>query len=426
MKAFLVLLASLLPLAALHAAEPPPFDPNDPALRVVSREVTTSRPAISHARYTEPTGVRLVSPGRASDDNGKTWTPFTIKPDFNTGQKKGFRREMGQSVVDPRNGRALFISDALDAPHVDTTIDEPEGALSEYYLRYRVSADRGRTWLLDEPIVHAGGRFTEKEPFEGIKRGVNAIMAGDCGTFPIITRSGRILFPVQAMIMKDGKLWNPGGTTSFSEVFLLLGKWRDDGRIEWRASPRVQLGVERSTRGVVEPSIAQFDDGRILMVMRGSNAKKPELPGYKWFSISKNDGETWSAPEPWRYDDGASFFSPSSMNTLMRHSNGRVFWVGNISPTNSSGNDPRFPLMMGEVNPKTLMLIRSSVIELDSRHPEDEARGLELTGKAKAKLDLSHFWVIEDRETKEFVITYPRAYAGYVKSDWATLRVALK
>ena len=27
---------------------------------------------------------------------------------------------------------------------------------------------------------------------------------------------------------------------------------------------------------------------------------------------------------------------------------------------------------------------------------------------------------------KEFVISYPRAYVGYVKSDWAMLRVALK
>jgi hypothetical protein len=72
------------------------------------------------------------------------------------------------------------------------------------------------------------------------------------------------------------------------------------------------------------------------------------------------------------------------------------------------------------------MLKRDTVIEIDNKHPEDEARGLALTGKPNAKLDLNHFWVIEDRETKEFVITYPRAFGGYVKSDWATLRVALK
>lgn len=418
--AFALLLSSFVSPHSTFAAPPN-------ALSVVSREVTTKVPRINRSSYTEPTGVRLVGPGLASDDNGKTWPPFTVKPDFNTGQKKGFRREMGQSVVDPRNGRAVFIADALDAPHVDTSIQEPEGALSEYYLRYRVTADGGRTWLHDEPIIHAGGKFTEKQSFEGIKRGLNALMSGDCGTFPIITCTGRILFPVMATVIgKEGKLYDPVGTTSFADVFMLIGQWQDDGRIEWKSTPRVQIAPERSTRGVYEPTNAQFGDGGILLVMRGSNSKRPELPGYKWFSISKDDGETWSAPEPWRYDDGANFFSPSSMSTLMRHSSGRVFWVGNISPTNSSGNDPRFPVVMGEVDPKSLMLKRDTVIEIDNKHPEDEARGLALTGKPNAKLDLNHFWVIEDRETKEFVITYPRAFGGHVKSDWATLRVALK
>ncbi len=423
MKQFLLPLISLLlaPLAAL--AQTPQTGPGRP--RIVSRVISTERPAFNRAYYTEPTGVRLARASSVSEDNGKTWKPFTPKPDFSTGLPFGYRREQGTSIIDPKNGRLVLMVDALDTPGLDPKAIEPAIALNEYYLRYRVSADGGRSWLFDEPIIHTG-KFTEREPFEGIKRGVNALMSGDCGTFPIITRSGRILFPVQAMIMKDGKLWNPGGTTSFSDVFMLIGKWRDNGRIEWRASPRLQLGPEQSTRGVFEPTIAQFDDGRILLVMRGSNAKKPELPGYKWFSISKDDGETWSPPEPWRYDDGPNFFSPSSMSTLMRHSSGRVFWFGNISPTNSSGNDPRAPLMMGEVDPKSLMLKRDTVIELDARHPEDEARGLELTGKPKAKLDLSHFWVIEDRETKEFVISYPRAYGGYVKSDWAMLRVALR
>jgi hypothetical protein len=331
----------VIPHSSLAA---PPF-----ALRVASREVTTIRPAISHARYTELAGVRLVSPSRASDDNGKTWAPFTINPDFNLGLNMGFRREMGQSVVDPQNGLTLFISGALDAPNVDTSIPEPDGALSEYYLRYRVSADGGRNWLLDEPIVHSGDKFNQIAPFEGIKRGVNGMLSGDCGTFPVVTRSGRILFPVMAtMIGKDGKQHNPVGTTSFSEVFMLIGQWKDNGRVDWRSSPRVEISPEISTRGLVEPTIEQFDDQRILMVMRGSNAKQPVLPARKFYSISTDDGETWSRPDVWRYDDGSDFYSPSSMSVLKRHSSGRVFWLGNISATNGNGNDPRTTVVLGE------------------------------------------------------------------------------
>lgn len=411
--------AAVLASASLALAQAP---------RIVSREVGAVPPPGHLAMYPEATGSRLIAPGSESDDDGGTWRPFMVQPNIHAGIAKGSRREMGQGVVDAANGRALFISNALDTRHLDTTKDEPEGALAEYYLRYRVSADGARTWLVDAPIIHSGAGFTEQEPFAGIKRGVNAMMSGDCGTVPLITRTGRILFPVQATVIgADGKLHDPAhtGGSGFFEVFVLIGAWQGDGRIEWRASPRVKIAPEVSTRGIFEPTLAQFDDGRLLMVMRGSNLGRPELPGRKFFSISSDDGETWSEPRAWRFDDGAEFFSPSSMSALIRHRSGRVFWFGNVSNANTSGNDPRWPLMMGEVNPQSLLLERTSLVELDSKHPDDEARGQELTGKPDAKLDLSHFWVREDRATGEFIVTCPRAFGGYKKLDWASLRVTV-
>lgn len=161
------------------------------------------------------------------------------------------------------------------------------------------------------------------------------------------------------------------------------------------------------------------------MVMRGSNAGQPTLPSYRWSSISHDDGDTWSAPEPWGYEDGASFFSPSSMSSLIRHSSGRVFWAGNLSAEHCRGNDPRWPVVIGEVDPQSLRLRRSSVLELDTKRPEDAARGRELVKDFNGRVDLSRFWLTEDRVTHELVITYPRAFGGYVRSDWATVRVAV-
>ena len=393
-------------------------------LRVAGRVVTADPSLFNLASYAEATGVRLASPDHASDDNGKTWSASSAKPDFAAGLPYGFRREPAGMVVDPKNGRLLSIYNALDTPGVDPNAVEPPIALNEYYLRYRVSEDGGRTWLFDEPIVHTG--FTEKRPFEGIVRGANGLFTGDLGSLPIITRTGRILLPAQATILgADGKLWNPAGTLTFTDVFTINGTWNDKGRLEWTASPRVSMAQERSTRGMIEPTLAQFGDGRILMVLRGSNSGKPALPSCRWFSISKDDGDTWSAPEPWGYDDGQPFFSPSSMSTLIRHSSGRIFWVGNISPENCRGNDPRYPVVIGEVEPKSLRLQKSSVLEFDTKRPEDADRGRELLGDFNGRVDLSHFWVIEDRVTHELVITYPRAFGGYKKSDWATVRVAV-
>jgi Neuraminidase (sialidase) len=420
----LVAILDALLLTPLAAPAQSPQSGSGP-LRIISRVITPERPPLHGANYTEPKGLRLATTWRVSDDNGQSWTTFSPKPDFTAGLPYGYRREATTSVVDPKTGRLLLLINALDTPGLNPGKIEPLIALKEYYLRYRVSEDGGRTWLFDEPIVHSG-KFTEQHPFEGVYRGKNGFFSGDVGSIPIITRNGRILVAAEAtMLDKDGQLWNPTGQTTFSDVFIIMGTWKDKGRIEWKASHRVQGDPARSTRGMIEPTLAQFGDGRILMVMRGSNAGKATLPSYRWFSISNDDGETWTKPRPWTYEDGEAFFSPSSMSVLIKHSNGRVFWVANVSGTNCSGNDPRWPVIVGEVDRKTLMLIRSSVVEIDTKRPEDAVRGRELVAKFSGKVDLSHFRVIEDRETHELVITYPRAFGGYVKMDWATVRIAI-
>ena len=163
-----------------------------------------------------------------------------------------------------------------------------------------------------------------------------------------------------------------------------------------------------------------MEDGRILMVMRGSNGGKfdphDQLPSYKWYAISNDGGETWSKPEPWCFEDGKTFFSPSSMSSLFKHSSGRCFWVGNMTPVNCQNNLPRWPLVIGEVNPANLKLIRSSLLTVDTQREEDLSKG---------RLDISHMTMIEDRETKEIVLTYPRNTNTYKNTEWITVRFSV-
>jgi hypothetical protein len=216
-------------------------------------------------------------------------------------------------------------------------------------------------------------------------------------------------------------LWNPTGGLTYTDALVLIGTWTNEHRISWRASQRVAGDPKRSTRGMIEPTLADFQDGRILMVMRGSNDGKArpnfQFPSHKWFAVSRDDGETWSAPEPWTYDDGQPFFSPSAMSTLLKHSSGRFFWIGNLSPENCKGNLPRWPLVIGEVSSKSLKLIRGSVLVVDTEQPNDKTQG---------RLDLSHFTALEDRETKDIVLVYPRSHNAYKSREWATIRLAVQ
>ena len=111
-------------------------------------------------------------------------------------------------------------------------------------------------------------------------------------------------------------------------------------------------------------------------------------PGRKYFSISADGGRTLSPVAEWKYDDGTSFYSPSSYHRMLRHSNGKLYWFGNISATAPEGNSPRYPLVIAEVDEDKAALKRATVTAIDDRMPGQPA-----------DMQLSNFSVLENRET---------------------------
>ncbi len=391
------------------------------ALQINSRTVTPGTPGFYNAIYVENKGTRLLSGNRFSEDNGLTWSKYTYQPDFHGGLPYGYRRNRITSVRDPLTGRIITIVNSLDTPGLNPGINEPKLALSTYYLRYTVSNDAGKTWLFDDPIVQTGN-YTFQNPFEGINIGKNSIYLGDLGCIPIVTKKGKILVPAHTTLAgPDGELLNPGGGHTYTDVMVLTGTWTDGNKLSWKASQRVEGDPKRSTRGMIEPTLTELEDGRILMVMRGSNGgkldPKDQLPSYKWYGISEDGGEKWSNPQPWCFEDGEPFFSPSSMSSLFKHSSGRCFWIGNMTKINCQNNLPRWPLVIAEVNTSNLKLIRSSPLTVDTQREEDLTKG---------RLDISHMTLIEDRETKEIILTYPRNTNTYKTTEWITVRFSVK
>jgi hypothetical protein len=165
-------------------------------------------------------------------------------------------------------------------------------------------------------------------------------------------------------------------------------------------SELVRGDPSRSTRGMDEPTIEYLHGGRLLMVLRGSNDRQPELPSYRWFSLSADGGRRWSMPKPWTYDEGAAFFSPSACSQLLRHSSGRLFWLGNITPENPRGNRPRYPFVIGEVDRGTGLLLQRTVQVIDT-----------LGSGEDPILSLSNFYAREDRRTREVAVHMTRLFA---------------
>lgn len=325
---------------------------------------------------------------RHSRDHGRTWTaPVERKTGERTAQGM-LRRHLRGGWVDPTTKKFIEIWNEGVLPS-----DDPLEGQRQWRIQYRIG-DRG-----DVQIAKQAGH-TDDHPFPTIWRGKNSIMLGDSGYNVLTLRDGTMLLPVTvAPLDAQGKLYNPTGGYTYHDAAVLRGRWRGPN-IDWEMSAPIQGDPARVTRGMDEPTIARLNDRQLILVLRGSNDKRPGDPAYRWVSYSSDEGRTWSAPEPWTYTGGERFFSPSSCSQLVAHSSGRLYWLGNITPENPRGNRPRYPFVMGEVDRASGKLIRASVRIVDDKQPDDDPL-----------LTLSNFYAREDRETKEIALHMTRLFA---------------
>jgi hypothetical protein len=301
---------------------------------------------------------------RRSADHGRTWTsPVELR----TGERRAegiLRRHPHPGFVD-KNGRYVefWTEGVLPA-------DDPLEGLRQWNIYYRVSTDGALTFGPSAQVIHTGREFTDRHPLPGVWTGRNCVMLGERTCVPVNAPDGDILLAVQITpLASDGRLYNPRGAYTYTDAAVLHGRWAG-AKLEWTMSELVRADPVRSTRGMDEPTLAFLRDGRLLMVMRGSNDRDHQIPGYRWFSSSTDSGRRWTVPQPWTYDDGEPFFSPSACSQLVRHSSGRLFWFGNITPENPRGNRPRYPLVIGDVHRGTGLLVRRSVRVIDTLRPE--------------------------------------------------------
>lgn len=387
-----------------------------PPFRLISKRLFLASPGPKTALwanvyYTRRSGVEKMSVHyyerrddlydnvylRWSADNGRTWSePQEVKHHWQTesGVMRTWRDGGGWGIyVDPERDVMVRLYNEAVLPTDYVHEERKHGT-----VHYAISKDGGRSNAFEGQVIQKGDKYHERHPVPGVWMGHNALQIGGVTAIPIRNQRGQILQPVDIPPLgPDGEMVNPGGGPSYHNTGVLIGTWTADNRLEWELSQMVIADPARTTRGNMETTLALLPDGRVLMVLRGSNANRPELPGYRWHSVSEDDGYTWTPPQPWRYDGGAAFFSPSSSSLLVRHSSGDIYWLANIVAENPRGNLPRYPLVIAQVDPETLLLQRDTVYVIEDRLPGDHA-----------DVQLSNFMVHEDRETGEIVLNLTR------------------
>jgi hypothetical protein len=351
---------------------------------------------------------------RYSADNGRTWSPWQIifdkAPEQNGFVQSGGPSQDGSGPLDPASGMMI-------KPVFQRIIQgDPEEAMSALWSGdrrfsdhgfYQLSDDNGASWDQGHLLKYEAGPDFDPEDWGNPEYfRSNEMYIGDicmhsngsiiiAATIPVPYRDKEdekvpIVFP---NTYREGCV---AGAMSF------IGKWdRILKDYSWRTSNRIFLPRRVSTRGLVELDLSELKDGRLLLIMRGSNTGMDSLkcPGRKWISVSNDGGLTWGKITDMRYDTGEQFYSPATLaETIRSAATGKLYCVLNITADPPVGNGPRYPLQIAEIDEINTCLIKETVTIIDGRNPEMDSEYLQL----------SNFGLLEDRQSQVIEIYLTR------------------
>lgn len=340
--------------------------------------------------------VHVQRSKRFSTDNGRTWSDFIPLPST----------DVYYDGVEVWEGEGPRFYDADAGVLVDVWLRQivAKGQFNEATY-WRLSRDFGKAWSHPQRLRYEpGDEFDPQNPLA-----------------PSFLKTNQAYFGSNILKLSNGTLVHavananaPGDPDNDKRPWRLgslcfIGKWnRELKDYQWTPGKRVEISPERSSRGLMEPEVAELKDGHLLVIWRGSNT--PTTPGRKLYSVSTDGGMTLGPVEELNYDDGSSFYSPSSYHRMIRHSvTGKLYWIGNISSVPPSGNSPRYPLVIAEVDETIPALKKSTVTAIDDKQP----------GQTDA-VQFSNFSLLEDRENHSlelYMTLYSESPSGMYDAD---------
>ncbi|MEX0643072.1 MAG: sialidase family protein [Pirellulales bacterium] len=322
---------------------------------------------------------------RLSNDNGRTWSDYQTLPDDTV------------INVDPATGHSVRMWEGTDAsiPFYDSRagvlfqpwlqrvygIDSDGNENGKFYdfSYYRLSTDYGATWTPPKQLKYESGPdYDPSHPLDNLSFN-NAYIAENL----TLTSSGKLILGIGNTKALNGSD-NIGG--ELMGAFNFSGTWNGltgaAADYTWQASNRVAISptyvnstTPVSTRGLMETSTAQLQDGRVINLWRGSNkglsGSAAAAGGHKWFSIADSEGQSLGPIQELKYDDGTRFYSASSRAWLFRSElTNKLYWFGNVTPDVPSGNRPRETLVIAEFDETLLAVKKDTLTIIDERAPD--------------------------------------------------------
>lgn len=264
-----------------------------------------------------------------SDDEGKTWTtPLRLVGPRKIGD--GHMASWGFPLVSKR-GRIYVVYNQYHG--IDDVRHQFTGTMDCVY-----SDDAGKTWsapqtipmkrspydhpdaripsnwiVWQKPIKDLKGRF-----FTGFTRWVSK---------PVRTPPHKEGWTAWESVVEFMRFENIDDNPAPRDIRITYSAWGDRAlRAPHYENPLLSV--------LQEPSLARLPDRRLFCVMRS-------ISGYMWYSLSSDDGATWSAPRPLlRRDHGQPIPHPLSCSPIYEHSPGRYILLHNNNSGRVNGSPP--------------------------------------------------------------------------------------
>lgn len=188
------------------------------------------------------------------------------------------------------------------------------------------SDDNGYLWIFGKDIMIPKNKFDNPDPAFPVNWIVWQIPVRDSKGRYI---AGYTRWSSQTVIKKPGRNWCDADSRS---AFLRFENIDDnplpeDIKITWLPIDKEGLEVPHKTYPEIsasqEPAVVLLPDKRLFTVMR-------TMTGHIWYSVSVDDGATWSEPEVLRYKDGGEKVNnPMASSPIYSLSDGRFLLVFN-------------------------------------------------------------------------------------------------
>ena len=345
---------------------------------------------------------------RTSEDGGHTWSEWRmLRKEWP--MQEGFTKEQMPFArcIDPESGKMvqfvfqrILIGEGTEALAKSWTQEAPTYFDHNFY---QISGDEGRTWGELHQLRYEDGPVFDPDDWGNDEYLRTNRMYGAYSA--VATRQGTIVYPAVGVPLE---ITDRGEKETVHAVLCFIGKWREATHTyQWEISDPIYVPHRISGRGMQEPCMAQLSDGRLFLVMRGSNIVlksdpwkgEVESPGRKWMSLSEDGGRTWTPVTDLRYDTGEPFYSPATFASMLRHSRtGKLYWFGNITPAPPDGNRPRYPLYLAEVEESIPALKKNTLTVIDDRDPKTDPE----------LVQFSNFNLFEHPETGQIELTMTR------------------